>query len=105
MNYSIDEKLLDQIEKEVITIRRDLHQIPEIGFAVAKTADYIERKLNSYGYQVDSIIENGLVASKEGSSAQEAVAFRADMDGLEIVEETGVDFVSKENFETLLLAN
>ncbi|MGB9343271.1 M20 metallopeptidase family protein, partial [Trichococcus sp.] len=77
----------------VKTIRRELHQIPEIGFDLPLTSEYVRQKLVSFGYEPISTAETGWVAVLKGKSP-EAVAFRADMDALEVTEETGADFAS-----------
>ena len=77
----------------VKTIRRELHQIPEIGFDLPLTSEYVRQKLVAFGYEPISTAETGWVAVLEGKSPA-AVAFRADMDALEVTEETGADFAS-----------
>ena len=77
----------------VKTIRRQLHQIPEIGFDLPLTSEYVRQKLMAFGYEPISTAETGWVAVLEGKSPA-AVAFRADMDALEVTEETGADFAS-----------
>lgn len=74
--------------------RRDLHQIPELGFDLFQTHDYVKKLLASFGYEPITVAQTGLVAIKEGLS-QEAIAFRADMDALPVHEETQVPFQSK----------
>ena len=77
----------------VKTIRRELHQIPEIGFDLPLTSEYVRQKLISFGYEPISTAETGWVAVLKGKSPG-SVAFRADMDALEVTEETGADFAS-----------
>ncbi len=74
--------------------RRDLHQIPELGFDLYQTHEYVKKLLISFGYQPLTVAKTGLVAVKEGLS-KEAIAFRADMDALPVHEETNVPFQSK----------
>ncbi len=81
-------------ETNVIRHRRYLHQIPEIGFDLPKTKAYIETQLNHLGYEVFTVAESGLIAFKEGSVKQ-AIAFRADMDALEIQEQNEVVYKSR----------
>lgn len=75
-------------------IRRDLHQIPEIGFDLEKTYAYVKNELESMGFKPLTYAKTGLVVVIEGLS-KEAIAFRADMDGLPVLEGTKVDFESK----------
>lgn len=74
--------------------RRQLHQIPEIGFDLFKTHAYLREALESFGYTVDVVARTGIVVKKDGIS-KEAVAFRADMDALSVFEKTGSPFESK----------
>lgn len=97
LKYIKDEEIaeyLAEYKDEVVKMRRDIHKIPEIGFETKKTADYIRNELISYGYEIKEVLKNGLIAYKKGSSSKKAVAFRADIDGLELNEDTGVDFSS-----------
>ena len=83
----------EMLYQEVSTIRRDLHRIPEIAFDLPKTSEYVRRKLVSYGYEPVSTAGTGWIAVLEGK-AKQAVAFRADMDALEVMEMTGVPYAS-----------
>ncbi|SCJ98864.1 N-acetyldiaminopimelate deacetylase [uncultured Clostridium sp.] len=80
---------------EVRTYRRELHKMPEVGFCEVNTSKYIREKLESFGYEVKSVAKTGLIAFRGGENVEESIAFRADMDGLKILEETNVDFKSK----------
>lgn len=77
----------------VKNIRRDLHRIPEIGFDLPLTSAYVRDCLLLMGYTPISIAETGWIVVKEGASS-EAIAFRADMDALNVTEMTGVPFES-----------
>lgn len=75
------------IENELKEIRRDLHRIPELGFNVHKTANYIEEKLKEYGISsIERILETGIVAIIKGENSNEKICFRSDMDALPIQE-------------------
>lgn len=74
--------------------RRDLHQIPELGFDLEKTYQYVKEKLISFGYEPITYAKTGLVAVKKGR-LDTAIAFRADMDALPVTELCDVDFKSK----------
>lgn len=97
LKYIKDEELAEyftESKDEVVKFRRELHKIPEIGFGTKKTASYLKDKLLCYGFEIKEVLENGLIAYKNGRSSKKAVAFRADMDGLELKEATGVNFSS-----------
>ncbi|MGN7470095.1 N-acetyldiaminopimelate deacetylase [Brevibacillus sp. SAFN-007a] len=78
-------------------IRRDLHQIPEPGFAEVKTQkyllDYLER-LPQDRMQIKTW-RTGILVRIAGESPKRTIAWRADMDGLPIAEETSYPFRSR----------
>ncbi|WP_025724716.1 M20 metallopeptidase family protein [Acholeplasma granularum] len=74
--------------------RRQLHQIPELGFDLHKTYKYVKKTLESFGYSPITYAKTGLVAVKEGKT-MDAVAFRADMDALPVTEALDIPFKSK----------
>jgi len=78
---------------ELTSTRRDLHQIPEIGFDLFKTHAYLNDKLQSFGYETHTVADSGLIAIKKGQS-DTCIAYRADMDALNIKEETDAAFAS-----------
>ena len=65
--------------------RRDLHQIPELGFELTKTYQYVKSMLISFGYEPKTYAKTGLVAVKKGR-LETSIAFRADMDALPVTE-------------------
>lgn len=73
--------------------RRDLHKIPEIGFDLFKTHDYVVNVLKELKIDYEVVAKTGIVAFLQGESS-EAIAFRADMDALNVLEETNVEFES-----------
>jgi amidohydrolase len=79
--------------EDVTKIRRRLHQIPEIAFDLFKTQAVLKEYLTEYGYTFEEVAKTGLVAVKKGKS-ESAIAFRADMDALNVWEQTHVDFKS-----------
>ena len=83
------EQLLDQIS----TWRRHLHAIPEIGFQEYKTSKYLYEELEKMGYQPLKITETGIAVYLDFHK-EKTLAFRSDIDALEIDEETGVSFKS-----------
>lgn len=80
----------------VIKYRRHFHQYPELSFEEFETAQFIEEKLLDFGYTVRSHLGGtGVVATFDTGREGPVIAFRADMDGLPILEETGLPFESK----------
>lgn len=85
---------ISSMEQELIKIRRELHQIPEVGLMEYKTATYVENKLKEFGIpHIERCLETGVVGLIPGTGGGEAIAFRADMDGL-TVEEGEKEFAS-----------
>jgi amidohydrolase len=79
--------LAKNIHQEMIDLRRDLHQHPEIGFELHRTAQLISQKLKEYGLPVKTgINKTGVVADLIIPNAKKRIALRADMDALPIQE-------------------
>ncbi|MDG3132563.1 N-acetyldiaminopimelate deacetylase [Streptococcus suis] len=83
---------------DLIATRRALHQIPEIGMEEFKTHAFLLET-------IDSILQNcqfaqvrtwktGILVYLIGYEPDKTVGWRTDIDGLPIVEETGLDFKS-----------
>src|SRR5690554_6847757 len=74
--------------------RRELHQIPELGFDLEQTYKYVKAKLESFGYEPITYAKTGLVAVKKGKD-KKSIGFRADMDALPVTEVLDIPFKSK----------
>ncbi len=79
-----------------VEIRRDLHQIPELGFQEVKTQNYLLEYLNSLPQDHLTIKQwkTGLFVKVHGSKPTKTIGYRTDIDGLPITEETGLPFSS-----------
>ncbi len=87
---------IKQYEEEIISHRRYLHQIPEIGFEEFKTASYIEEKLKQLDLTVQrGIAKTGVIGYLHTNDTAKTIAFRSDMDALLLDEETDREFASK----------
>ena len=81
---------------EIVAIRRDIHQHPEIGFDVHRTAGIAADALHALDIPVKTGIgKTGVVGDLEVPGATKRIALRADMDALPIQELTNVPFKSK----------
>ncbi|QZY56273.1 M20 metallopeptidase family protein [Crassaminicella profunda] len=90
------EKEIIKIKEEVILTRRELHKIPEIAFEEEKTSGFIVEKLEEYGVKVyKNIAKTGVIGYLKGSVGEKTIAFRADMDALNIEEATKLSYRSK----------
>jgi hippurate hydrolase len=78
-----------------ITIRHDLHRHPELQFEEHRTAGIVARELASYGYAVTTgVAKTGVVGTLSRGHGRRAIALRADMDALPILETTGLPYAS-----------
>ncbi|MGG0720324.1 N-acetyldiaminopimelate deacetylase [Robertmurraya massiliosenegalensis] len=80
-----------------VQIRRDLHKIPELGFQEYKTQGYLLEYLKSLPQERLQIKtwKTGIFVKIEGLNPSKTIGYRADIDGLPIVEETGLPFPSE----------
>jgi hippurate hydrolase len=87
------------MHEEVTAWRRDLHEHPELGFDVQRTAGIVADKLKAFGCDevVPGIGKTGVVGiiKGRGTASGKVVGLRADMDALPIEEATGVPYASK----------
>lgn len=79
-----------------LTIRKQLHQIPEPGFQEFKTQQFILNiiaELPQDRLQVQTW-KTGVLVKVSGLNPERTIGYRTDMDGLPITEETSYDFHS-----------
>ncbi|WP_286164825.1 N-acetyldiaminopimelate deacetylase [Clostridium sp. 1xD42-85] len=78
-------------------IRRELHQIPELGFQEKKTQQYLLKIIKQLQTEKVTIQvwKTGILVFVEGTAPTKTIGFRADIDGLPITEQTGLPFSSK----------
>mmetsp|Transcript_37480 Transcript_37480/g.124176 ORF Transcript_37480/g.124176 Transcript_37480/m.124176 type:complete len:253 (+) Transcript_37480:83-841(+) len=83
------------IDNYTITVRRELHRIPELLYDLQRTSAYVREKLDELGiaYQYP-VAKEGIVATI-GSGKEPCVGLRADMDALPIHEEVECPFRSR----------
>ncbi len=81
---------------EIVKLRRQLHQYPELAFQEINTGKLIAQELSKLDIRVKKGVgKTGLVGILKGNGNAGVVALRADMDALPITEESGVPFTSK----------
>ena len=89
--------------KELIKYRRHFHKYPEGGFNTENTINYIVDILNNIHYDKNIInllinrLDNNLIVTLSTRSSS-ILGFRADIDALEINEETNLEFKSTNNY-------
>lgn len=88
--------LVDNNFNELISIRRHLHQHPELSFQEFKTSEYVQRKLKEYNIEfTKGYVKTGIVGIIKGKNpTSKTIALRADLDALPIVEENKVEYCS-----------
>jgi amidohydrolase len=89
--------LASSYQKEIIGVRRYLHQHPELSFNEFETCSYVEEQLKSIGItNKKRIAKTGIVAIIEGkNSSKKTIALRGDMDALPIQETNDVPYKSQ----------
>lgn len=90
-------KRAHEISEELIYTRRHLHQHAEAGLELPVTTKFVMEKLKEYGYAPNEICESGILATVGGHKGGKVLLLRADMDGLNMVEESNLPFSSKTN--------
>nr|WP_139365135.1 M20 family metallopeptidase [Litchfieldia alkalitelluris] len=87
---------LENYYEEMVSIRRYLHQHPELSFQEYETAAFIANFYKELGIEVRTNVGgNGVVAKVVGSKPGPTVALRADFDALPITDEKEVEYKSK----------
>ncbi|MGG7507350.1 amidohydrolase [Plantibacter sp. YIM 135249] len=82
------------IATDVEALYRDLHANPELSFEEHRTAGIVADRIGALGYTVTTGIgRTGVVGVLENGEGP-TVLLRADMDGLPVVEDTGLDYAS-----------
>ena len=82
-----------KLQKEIVDLRRQLHQIPELSFAEHETAKVAANKLKELGYSVKEGVGKTGVTAELGKGT--IIGIRADMDALPIQEINDVEYKSK----------
>ena len=94
----LEEEIRDSFGEDIVSLRREIHREPELGFDTKKTAEKVLDALEGLPLEVETgLAENGIVATLKGEGGGPTVALRADMDALPIQEETDLPFASEED--------
>lgn len=82
---------------KIVSIRRHIHQHPELSFQEYETSAYIQQQLRELGIPFEVVAQTGVVAVLTGqkSASDDIVVLRADIDALPIDEQNDVDYKSK----------
>lgn len=86
---------IKQYHDELIALRRDFHQHPELGFEEHRTAKVVEAYLHDLGLTTRRVAGTGVVAVLDGSRPGPVLMLRADMDALPVTEKNEVAYKSQ----------
>lgn len=85
----------EALRTQLVAWRRDLHQHPELGFAVSRTAALAARTLGELGCEVRTGVgRSGVIGLLQGGRPGPTVMLRADMDALPIQEISDAPYAS-----------
>ena len=88
--------LAKSIENELVDMRRDIHENPELGFELFRTSQKIKDFLTKEGIEFYDVAQTGICAIIRGCG-EKTVALRADMDALPLQDKKTCDYSSKIN--------
>ncbi len=81
---------------DLIAIRRDFHENPELGMEEVRTSGIVADLLQKWGIETHTGIgKTGVVGVLKGNSSGRTIGLRADMDALPIEEKSNLPFASK----------
>lgn len=94
---------VERFADEIIEIRHDIHQNPELGNREFQTAALVAEHLRALGFDEvrTGVAHTGVVGVLRGGLPGGVVAVRADMDALPVTENTGYPFQSEVRAEYL----
>ncbi len=82
------------LREEIIALRHDLHQHPELSFQEFRTQQLIMDYLQSLGLKPRKIAKTGVTVTLVGDRKGPTVALRADIDALPMPDESDVPYAS-----------
>lgn len=88
-------KDVQKSSKELVKLRRVIHEWPEPGFKEDRTATVIRSNLDAWGVEHHPLCGTGTVALVKGAKPGPTYLFRADMDALPLTEENDTPYKSK----------
>ena len=85
---------ISALQEELISLRRDFHMHPELGYEEHRTSQIVYDYLEKLGLEVTKVTKTGVVGLLRGSKAEKTILLRADMDALPQEEKTGLPYKS-----------
>jgi len=90
---------IDELVPDMVAMRRDLHEHPELSFEEVRTSGIIAGRLKKLGLEVQTGIAKtgvvGLLRGGQRSDTSRTIAIRADIDALPIHEQNTVEYRSQ----------
>ncbi len=93
----MDINIIQEVKKNhetVVSWRRALHQIPELGIELPRTVAFVTEKLAEMNIPYEIYKDCSCVAATIGKGGK-CILLRGDMDALPVKEESGLDFASQ----------
>ena len=88
-------KQCETLQEQLISLRRELHKVPELGSVLPKTQGLICAALDNWGISyTPSPLDSAVLGEIRGGKPGKTLLLRADIDALPVQEETGVDYTS-----------
>ncbi|NMM63162.1 amidohydrolase [Clostridium sp. P21] len=87
-------KLSQNIKDEIVSIRRDLHRNPELGYEEHRTSQKIKEFLQKEGIEYTETAKTGICGIIKGNG-NKTIGLRADMDALPLEDRKNCDYCSK----------
>jgi hippurate hydrolase len=96
----MDQRVVEAVrawQPELAAIRQDIHAHPELGMEEHRTAALVARELRALGIEVtEGVGKLGVVGTIRGTRpGNRSIGLRADMDALQIPEQTGLPYASR----------
>lgn len=89
---------IDELVPDMVAMRRDLHEHPELAFQEVRTSGIVAQRLKALGLEVQTgVAKTGVVGLLRGQASRpgaRTIAIRADMDALPIHELNEIDYRS-----------
>ncbi len=102
MSISNPDRLTSDIQElvpDLVALRRDLHEHPELAFEEVRTSSIVEQRLRHLGLEVQTGVGKtgviGLLRGNASGQSTRTLAIRADMDALPIQEMNQVEYRSQ----------
>ena len=87
---------ISNFSDDLVSIRRDLHEHPELGMEEIRTSGIVAKLLQKWGIETHKKIgQTGVVGVLKGNKPGKTIGLRADMDALPIQENTNLKYASK----------